>query len=202
MSRRIPAAAVILAGGRSKRMGRPKHALRIGKACVLDLLAERLRRVFPRVYVSVGLRPIRLPAGARAVRDLAPGQGPLAGLHAAFAGTREKRIFLVACDMPLVSEALIRLLWKRARGKSGAVPAGPRGVEPLCGFYARALAPEIRRKLERGERSVYSLARVPGMVRVPWSVVRKADPHDRSFLPMNTPREWRRVRGLLLRDSR
>ena len=77
MKRRIPAAALILAGGRSSRMGRSKHSLRVGGVRVLDRMAARLQRVFPRVYVAQGTRALRLPAGARGVRDLAPRQGPL-----------------------------------------------------------------------------------------------------------------------------
>ena len=194
--RKIPAAAVILAGGRSRRMGRDKAALRVSGERLVDRSARSLRPLFPEVYVAVGSRRWRPPAGTRAVRDRFPGAGPLAGIHAALSAARRPYLFVFACDMPFLSPALVRFLWGRSRGARGAVPEGPRGLEPLCAFYRKDLTDEIARRLSNGRgAAVHALAALPGVRRVGRSAVRRADPEGLSFLNLNRPRDLARLAG-------
>ena len=181
---KIPAAAVILAGGLSTRMGRDKAVLRLGGKRLVDRAVSFLHPLFPEILVSVGSRRLALPHGARAVRDRFPGRGPSAGIDAAFSETRKRFLFVMACDMPAVSPALIRLLWAKARVGNGAVPVSPRGVEPLFGFYHRDIARRLARDLAAGKNVPVHRLRTR---RVPWPVVRRADPAGASFANLNRP---------------
>ncbi len=188
---KILAAAVILAGGRSRRMGRDKAVLRIGGRRLLDIAAARLATLFPEILVAVGRRRLRLPPETRAVRDRFAWRGPAAGIHAALLSARHDYVFAVGCDMPLVSPRLVRLLWKRLAGARGAVPVGPRGVEPLLAFYARDLARPLARALSAGDVAARDLARLAGVRRVPWEAVRRVDPRGTSFVNLNRPEDLR-----------
>lgn len=167
-------------------MGRDKAVLRVGGRRLVDRAAEALVSLFPEVLVATGGRPLRLPAGIRAVADRFPGRGPAAGVDAAFSATRRRFLFVMACDMPAPSPALVRLLWGLARRGRGAVAEGPSGVEPLFGFYPRDTAGWLARELGAGRdvpaRRLASRAR-----RVPWEAARRADPEGASFLNLNRP---------------
>ena len=122
-------AAIVLAGGRSRRFGRDKLAEPIDGRPMLDHAIDAVRAVAPDidivVVVAPGPSPV-LPAGARAVHDAMAYEGPLAGVAtglAALAPTTD-RVLVVAGDMPdlvpdvlrvmdarLVADAEVQLVW-------------------------------------------------------------------------------------------
>ena len=104
--------AVILSGGRSSRMGRDKAELPLGGETFLERLTTGFTPLFDRVYVSVD-QPGRYP-GRRELPDLRPGQGPLAGLEAAFRSTEAEAVFLAAVDLPFAAPALAAKVLERA----------------------------------------------------------------------------------------
>ena len=79
--------AIVLAGGRSQRMGQPKAMLKFGEATLLEVIVGRLINAFKEVIVvappaTLAEMALAAPAGARLVHDVEPFQGPLAGLGA------------------------------------------------------------------------------------------------------------------------
>jgi molybdopterin-guanine dinucleotide biosynthesis protein MobB len=139
----------ILIGGRSTRMGRPKHLLREGEKTWLEHIAESLARVSERLVIAgAGEIPdqrtdaIRLP-------DAPDASGPLAGVLSAMRWAPNVSWLVSACDLPKVSvEAFRWLLSTRAPGVWATLPrlGGERGVEPLLAHYdfrARRLLEEL-----------------------------------------------------------
>lgn len=149
--------ALVLAGGRSRRMGRDKALLSLDGTTLLDRAVRFWQGVpgMERVLVAVGGAEHfdALPEGAVAVPDLYPGCGPMAGLHAAFALTDAELVYVSAVDMPLLD--------------ADALPPEPKGdaicyvnqgrPEPLFGVYRRTALPAISQALEAGERRMSSL---------------------------------------------
>lgn len=173
-------AAVILAGGESRRMLSEKALLEAGGRTLVEraaaLFAPRVRRIL----VSVGRRgpssglASALDRAARdagvpvnAVADEHDAAGPLAGAAAALTALegRAARTFVLAVDMPDVPWLVLEALWERAAeaGARGCVPQWACGLEPACGVYAVGLSADARRLLEAGERSLTALARAPGV---------------------------------------
>ena len=148
---KVPVWACVLIGGRSSRMGRPKHLLP-GSRCGtwLEDTVGLLRPLVERVVLSgQGGIPPALQDLAR-IAD-APGVvGPLAGILAAMRWQPEVSWLLVACDMPcLRPEALQWLLASRRPGRWATMPRRCEDdhVEPLLGHYdgrCRTLFEEIR----------------------------------------------------------
>src|SRR5215212_9757676 len=95
------ATGVILAGGKSRRMGRDKLPLKIGNATLLDRVHDALASRCGEIFV-VGERGYA-PAGARRIPDLRPGrQGPLAGIEAGLDAARRRPVFVAAGDVPFL----------------------------------------------------------------------------------------------------
>ena len=156
---------VLLAGGRSRRMGRNK--------ALLDVDGEPLWRRQVRVLrgsgvdaVAVVLRPGQelLPglgeAEVRVLRDLQPEAGPLAGLHAALmAFPQTRHFFLLAVDLPRIEAGWFRWLQGFCDRGTGAIVQHDGGYEPLAAIYPAGALPAVADHLARGE---FSLQRLTG----------------------------------------
>lgn len=148
--------AVILSGGRSRRMGRDKAGLSLAGQSFLDRMERVLAPLVDGVYVSVD-RPGRYP-GYQELADLRPGQGPLAGLEGAFLRTGAEEVFLAAVDLPFASPALAARLLALAEGWDACViRRQDGGLEPLFGVYRRSCLPHLSACLDEGRRAVRAM---------------------------------------------
>jgi molybdopterin-guanine dinucleotide biosynthesis protein A len=142
------AALVVLAGGRSSRMGRAKRDLAVGGGTLLEWIVARLGPAFAETLVAGG----PAPRGARAVADRHADAGPLAGIEASLLAMRAEHAFVVACDMPNAGVRLASFLLGRSAGADAAVPRVAGRAQPTCAVYARSAAPKLGAYLDAGER--------------------------------------------------
>lgn len=147
----MQASLLVLAGGDSRRMGRPKAWLEVGDTYLLRYVADRLAPAFSEVMVSFA-EPEQLqePVPYRVVFDRRTSAGPLAGLEAGLAAARNEVIFAVACDMPYVTQELAQLAVVAARRCDAAIPRIDGRPEPVCGAYRRSALPFITGAVNTG----------------------------------------------------
>lgn len=144
-----PVWACLLIGGKSSRMGRPKHLLPQGGRTWLEQAAETLSPFVDQVTLSgAGLIPPSL-AGLPRVPDVPGLAGPLAGILAVMRWQPEVSWLVMACDLPDAQPECLRwLLEQRRPGCRAVLPdldAGGR-LEPLLAWYdssCRALLEDI-----------------------------------------------------------
>jgi len=180
---------VILAGGRSRRMGRDKAGLPAGDRPLIEYLALRLRPVVDEIIIAGGSTSLEL-AGVRRIDDRHPGMGPLAGMYAGFLAATHTLVWVVACDLPDVEPGLGTLMRNVARDCDAVVPKLDDEPEGVCALYRRTLAPRIEAMLDGGQRSVRSLlARCTVRYLTP-AELRTVDPGLRSFRNINTPADY------------
>ena len=190
------AAAAVLAGGASRRMGRDKATMAVGGAALASVaLAAAARVASPVVLVAPEGHPARRLA-ARVVAD--PGQGPLAALAAALAALEAGHVLVLAGDHPgLRVELLAHLVRLAPRGEAVACRRGPR-LEPLVAVYRRApalAAAEARLAAAAGDRSLLGLLAALDTVVVEEPEWRALDPGGRSFVDLDDPADlaaWER----------
>lgn len=159
---RFAAAAAVLAGGKSRRMGSPKALLPLEGGPLFAFVAGRLSELFAEVFVAGGGDELAGVAGLRVIQDRVPGMGPLMGIASALEAARFDLLFVAACDMPEVDAGLVGRLHGAAAepGPEGepwdcVVPrVGEERFEPLFAFYRKSALPAIEDALGRGERSV------------------------------------------------
>ena len=130
--------AVIIAGGKSSRMGRDKALLPVGGKPMAQLLVDRFRADGFAVALSVARKGQFPIEGAAELTDAFPGMGPLNGIVAAFSETDAQQILLVAADMPKAAPALARRL-EELRGDCDAcvIRRGNGTVETLFGIKGK-----------------------------------------------------------------
>lgn len=160
-------AAVILAGGMSRRMGRDKAALPFGEETMLSHLVNTYRPHFDMIAVSLNKAGRFDTAGALEVVDRRPGEGPMAGLEAAFLDTGADVIFLTGTDLPLGDPALARRLLELRGEHDACLIRSEKGPEPLFAVYSSACLGAIQIALEQGRRSMSSMLRQVRTLEIP-----------------------------------
>ena len=159
-----PFAGFVLAGGQSTRMGTNKALLKLGG----ETLVERGLRVMGEVCAEVAIAGggPELERFGRVIRDEVKGCGPLSGLVAALEQSAYEWNAFVPVDVPFVPSSVWTHLMAWADGsEAGSVWVQVNGVEqPLCGVYARAIAPSLRKSLAAGQLKVSSALALAGPV--------------------------------------
>jgi molybdopterin-guanine dinucleotide biosynthesis protein A len=177
-------AITIMAGGRSRRMGRDKAELELDGQTLLDRMIDQALQVSETVAV-VGRRGER--DDVVWMEDDEPGLGPLGGLKTALVHLQQP-VLLVACDMPRVdADALCWLLdsVQQQAGAHGLVTTRDGQAEPLFSVYRPAVLPLVEEHIAAGRLSVRRLIEGGAfeLVEAPGEVVGK-------LVNVNTPGEF------------
>ncbi len=190
-------APVLLAGGKSARMGRDKSFAPLAGRPMLEVVAGRIAAIFGEKPLLVADRPDRyahldLPV----VLDVYRERGPLGGIHAALAAGRAAACFVFACDMPFLDLPLIAAMRRMADGHDAVVPRHGGRVEPLHAIYRASCLPLLEAMLRQGRgRLADALARLRTRY-VSEGLVRACSPDLRVFTNVNTPAELGAVAAL------
>ncbi|RMF52790.1 MAG: molybdenum cofactor guanylyltransferase [Bacteroidetes bacterium] len=150
---------LILAGGASRRFGREKARAVVAGRPMIERVYRAVAPVAGTVLLSVrpGQEDYGLPV--RRVEDPVEGAGPLAGLLAGLEAAGTPWLLAVACDLPFLTEAVLRTLLAACRpGVDAVVPRTPDGRRhPLCAAYATTVRPVVAEQLAAGRRALHAL---------------------------------------------
>jgi len=193
---KLPGASLlILAGGDSSRMGIPKHSLRVSGMTTVDLILESLGPLFETRMIAARSFGVSRP-GLLQVMDSGPCRCPLAGVLAGLRASSTELVLVIACDMPFVVPGIARLLLGRSTsGADVTVPVVGGLYEPLLAVYSRSCMEAIRRSLDAGPVKTTGFYRSVKVDAVPEGELRAVDPVLRSFVNLNTPRDYREYCG-------
>lgn len=182
----MQAALLVLAGGSSRRMGRPKAWLQAGQTILVRYVADRLAPDFDEVLVAFA-EPEQLeqPVPYRIVFDRKQGAGPMAGIEAGLSAASIDPVFVVACDMPYVTAEIAAMTVAAARMCDAAVPRVDGRPEPVCAAYRKSALPVITAALDAGTRRA---ADILSGLDVTWL----EDINAEAVRSINTPEEYLR----------
>jgi len=153
-----PLAAIILAGGRSRRMNREKPLLPLGGRPLIETVVAQIRPCFRTILISAGDGRKFAFLGLPVIVDEAPGQGPLMAILTALRASPCRGNFVMACDIPRVHLPFLRKILSLAPGFEIVVPRYRDGkTEPLFAAYDRGIVPAIERQVEAGDFRISSL---------------------------------------------
>jgi molybdopterin-guanine dinucleotide biosynthesis protein A len=187
--------AAVMAGGKSRRMGRDKAWLDLGDGRpivqhVIDVLREVADEVF---LVANDERFATL--GLRVVPDRFPEGGALGAIATGVGAAAHDRVLVAACDMPFLRAEVFRLLVERSEGYDAVVPRIGTDLETFHALYAKACLPAMERALSQGRLRVISFFDDVRILELGEDELRRVDPELRSFTNVNTPEELRAAIG-------
>jgi molybdopterin-guanine dinucleotide biosynthesis protein A len=161
------ATAIILAGGRSRRMGVDKTMLPISNKLMVETICEQLRGSFSQILISTNESEKLAFLGLEIVPDKIPGQGPLMGIASALEASANERNFVVACDIPYIDLRCVRRMLAEADRADIVVPKhkskskGSKAredtegnYEPLFAIYRKSALEPINEVLSSGQRKI------------------------------------------------
>jgi molybdenum cofactor guanylyltransferase len=193
--------SVILAGGRSSRMGCDKGSLPFAGMTILDGILKELRQccddlvlVTPPPSQSSMIALIESRADLTIVHDDMPFEGPVGALARGLSRARHPVVFACSCDLPLLNGELARRLCAMLGGTDAVIPEVDARLHPLHAAYRRdqALA-ALRMMEEKGERRLTALAFRLKVRRMGAAELRAFDPELRSLINVNTPEDYTRA---------
>jgi molybdenum cofactor guanylyltransferase len=151
------ASAVILAGGKSSRMGRDKSLLPLDGTPLIRRIYEQLAHRFDEILISTNEPEKHAFLGAPTVPDVVPGKGPLMGIASAVEAARHDRVFVTACDIPVVELDTVARLLVLAEDRDCVIPMSSAGHEPLFAVYRKSAVSAMYDALEAGERRISAI---------------------------------------------
>jgi molybdopterin-guanine dinucleotide biosynthesis protein A len=144
------AAAILVAGGRSERMGDDKALMPLGEKPLVQWVFDALQKVFDTVIVAASRKEQFSFLGAHVVPDRIANAGPLAGLHAGLLHLDAPCAFASGCDTPFLQEEFLRFMRGEYRGEEALVPVVQGKVQPLHGIYAKCAASRMEAFAQEG----------------------------------------------------
>ncbi|KPU26718.1 molybdenum cofactor guanylyltransferase [Caloranaerobacter sp. TR13] len=190
--------AVVLAGGKSTRMGFDKQLLNINGKRLISWIIEKLKDEFNDIIIVSNKPQYYSEVDCRIVSDIIKGMGPLSGIHSGLMNAKSQYVYFIACDMPVININYIKHMKKCLDNGNyhGCITQVNDWIEPLNAFYSKSIISAIECQLNRGRRSVFSLVKSLDFYIVNEVIARKFSPDWDMFINLNTIEEFNEFKVL------
>lgn len=138
---------IILAGGKSTRMGREKALLEVRGKKIIEIIVDLINPLFEHKMISTNSPSEFSYLGLPIVEDEFRYAGPLAGIHAALKSSGTEKNFIISCDVPLMSRQMIEFIITADSKKPIVITRAVGFLQPLIGVYSKSLVPVIEQIL-------------------------------------------------------
>lgn len=195
---RQPTSLVVLAGGESRRFGSPKALAEWRGKRLVDHVVERLAPLADRTVLVADPRSeeTQWPGDIVVTDDPSLPSGPLRGIVAGLSQCSSDWAWVIACDTPLISPALMTALRDEAiAGDIAVAPLWDGRLQLLAACWETAASPELAKALASGEQSPRRALEALGCRVFPAERCREIDPEGKSFLNVNTPEDLAGLNG-------
>lgn len=181
---------VILAGGKSRRMGTDKARLELSGLTLFERSLQLLQSFFATVVIA-GDRPDLASPEVPAIPDLYPGSA-LGGLHTGLVTATTDWIFVAPCDMPYPDARIIEVLLDNRSGVDAVVPKTAAGYEPVFALYHKNCLPQMEAMLEQSQFRIYDFyQRIAIRYLEPPNL---PDGWQRALININTPEQLTQIK--------
>jgi len=196
---------IVLAGGKGLRLGHDKALETVGDRSLVECVVSNLS-LFDSDVILVTAKEQSFPQFTgypklRIVTDTYPGKGPLGGIYTGLAASDSLHNLVVACDMPLLNQALLRYMIQVSAGFDLVVPRVGNMVEPLHAVYSKGCLAPIGCLLEQGNLRVSKLFTLVRVRYVETEEINRFDPEHLSFFNINTESDLEMARELVAGDK-
>ena len=191
-------AGVILAGGKSRRMGRDKSLLMLQGETLVARTVRTLAQLSDDLILVTNTPDQFTGLSVTLTGDVIPGGGALSGIHAGLVAARSEWALVVACDMPFLNLDLLRYMAGLTPGHAAVVPRWQGELETLHTLYSRQCLPAIEPILRRGGGRIIEFYERVNVRYVKPSEIARFDPQGLSFYNINSPEDWTRAQELVV----
>lgn len=208
---------VILSGGENTRMPFLKGFMKIAGKTIIERNLNILCNIFEEVVISTNMPEKYFGFGVPLTGDLKKEKGPMTGILSVLIATATDAVFVTACDMPFINEALIRHMVDRYNQPSAfslhnstipnpqsplksydaVIPVFNNGPEPLFGIYTRSSINLMAKAIDNGQKGLYRLLENMNVLFISKEEVAGIDPEGKAFVNINTVADYENIGGAL-----
>lgn len=172
-------------------MGADKAFLPLAGRPMIEHVLRALRSVARRIIIVTNRADAYLGySDAEVTGDVFDKRGPLIGLYSGLLRSTDACNIVVACDMPFLNSRFLLYMASLAGDHEAVVPKVDGFVEPLHAVYKRALLPVIEDHIVRGQRQIRGVLAGTRVRYVTEEEVDRFDPRRRSFINLNTRKQY------------
>jgi len=199
--------SIILAGGRSSRLGREKLAEVIAGESLIERAISRLSPLSQEILIVISQKQARssLPSytypEAKTVVDLYPETGSLIGIYTGLVHSSNFLNLVVACDMPFLNLELLRYMVEIAPGFDVVIPRIGSQKEPLHAVYSKNCIKSMEELIKQGNLKITGFFDSVKVRYVGEEELDGFDPEHLSFFNINTESDLERARTLAARET-
>ncbi len=198
--------AIILAGGKSSRIGTDKAFLKLNGESVIERIYNLLTKIFSDVII-ISNNPEKFQfLTPKVYKDIYPHFGPLSGIHAGLSNSQTENNFFISCDMPLVTEEVIRFILAKMNNDDITIVKTESNIQSLLGIYKKsclARADELlsfansQINIKAGKTSVKLFDLINHVKTTFIDLSYEKFYHDDIFLNMNTSEDYKKVKDII-----
>jgi molybdopterin-guanine dinucleotide biosynthesis protein A len=192
--------SIILAGGRSSRLGREKLAEVIAGKSLIQRAISSLSSLSQEIFIVISQKQARSSLslytypGAKTVVDLYPGKGSLIGIYTGLVHSSNFLNLVVACDMPFLNLNLLRYMVDISPGFDVVIPKMGDQMEPLHAVYSKNCAGPMKKLIEQGDLKITGFFDSVKVRYVEKEELDRFDPERLSFFNINTEADLKKAR--------
>ena len=196
--------AIILAGGRSSRMGRLKASLNFGSSTLLERIVAEMKRAFNDIVIVASPVDLIQITGVRTIHDRAAYPGPVDALERGMLAMTNEIGFACSCDVPFVSADLALALTGMLGAHDAVIPHVDGKLQTLHAVYRKKCAKVLATMRAKGEHRLHEIVKFAKRRIVPEDELRALDPKVdmRSFFNVNTPEDYQRALKMMDEEFR
>lgn len=192
--------AIILAGGKSTRMGTNKALLKINELSNIERIITSLQPSFPDPILVTNTPDVYRFLGVKMVSDHFFEKGPLAGIHAGLMASPYEVNVVVACDMPFVSANSAKALVNNSFDYDAVVPVIEGMLHPLFAVYKKKLAVIIEDAIKKDRLRIKDLLIGLNVLYLREQNLQVEGKLEQIFFNMNHPQEYKEALRLAMEE--
>lgn len=198
---------VILAGGKSKRMGQNKALLRLGNGTFIGHVIRRMQSITDELLLITNSPDEYKHLGITTYKDIIPNAGALGGIHAGLTYASHQTVICVGCDNPFLMSNLLTYLVSVLGEYDAVMPYTHKEpssynedtqitLQTLCAVYSKCCLPIIEQMLNESDLRVHALQERANVLTLAPEIWKTYDPEGYSFFNVNTPEDFEKAQNI------
>jgi molybdopterin-guanine dinucleotide biosynthesis protein A len=196
----LEVSCIILAGGKSVRLGHDKILEKIGSTSLLEQVISQVDPLSREIIIVTAkersFTQLADNPKIKTVYDVFPGQGSLGGIYTGLLKSNSQYNLVVAADMPFLNRKLLGYMIEMSQGFDFILPKVKNWFEPLHAVYSRNCLKSIEHILNKGNKVIVELFDYVKVRYIEAEEIDRFDPQHLSFFNINTLEDLERAKRI------
>lgn len=145
---------IILAGGKSSRMGEDKGLMSLFGRPMIGYILDRAKELSNNIIIVAENSNYKQFEGVRLVKDIYKDHGPLGGIYTGLTKSETKKNLVLSCDVPYVRAGLLKFMLYQQEGFDATIPSHDGRIHPLIGVYNQSCLEILEKRLRSGQLKI------------------------------------------------